>query len=90
LHPSSDQLGFSRFIFWGVLGPSSYLLRLVPFRSQGLSSSRVMVPSSSCVFPFMSYSSPLVLFCVYVSYFRIKDMLCFPVRFSCKLKVVRL
>ncbi len=31
LTPSRDQLGSSRFIFWGALGPSSYLLRLVFF-----------------------------------------------------------
>jgi hypothetical protein len=31
VHPSSDQMGSLRFIFWGALGPFSYLLRLVRF-----------------------------------------------------------
>jgi len=40
-------------------------------------------------FPFVYSSSPPVLFCVAVSCFRLKVMLCLPVRFSCRLKVVR-
>jgi hypothetical protein len=45
LHPSNDQLGSSRFIFWGALDLSIYLSRLVCFMKQGLSSSKVMVLS---------------------------------------------
>ncbi len=83
--------GHFKVYLLGAEGPSSslyWVIRMVHFLKQGLSFSKVTVPSrkrfSLCVW----FSSP-VFFFASLSSSLIKDMLCLPVKFSCRLRVVR-